>query len=185
MRSVAKSRPVRWFTISMVLALGALIAWAEPAFAHDKFVGSSPTDKATVQTVPSRVTIRFEEPPGTGFSGITVTGPDGKNIGIGVAKIIGSTLTIPVKKTTIHGLFTVRYHIISDDGHPVSGILHFTVGAKKKPAASSQAAQPAAVPAAKTGTQGADHGWIAIVGGALAILGLTGLIAKRTNTMRD
>src|SRR4051812_3142510 len=133
MRITALSRPVRRLAVCMLLAVAGLLLWADPAFAHDKFVGSSPADKATVQVAPSRVTIRFEEPPGNGFSGISVVGPDGKNIGMGTAKIAGSTLTIPVKKTSVTGLFTVKYHIISDDGHPVSGTVHFTVSPKVKP----------------------------------------------------
>jgi len=176
-------RPVRWFAATMLLVMGALLALANPAFAHDKFVGSSPTDKATVHAAPTRVTIRFEEPPGNGFSGISVIGPDGKNLGIGTAKIVGSTLTIPVKKTSSTGLFTVKYHIISDDGHPVSGTVHFTVSTKPKPSAT--VTSPSASPVAKTTTQGSDHGWIAILGSAVVLFAIVGLLAKRGNANHE
>jgi len=167
----------------MLLVMGALLVLANPALAHDKFVGSSPADKATVQALPTRVTIRFEEPPGNGFSGISVVGPDGKNIGIGTAKIVGSTLTIPVKKTSSTGLFTVKYHIISDDGHPVSGTVHFTVSKQSK--ASTTAASPSTSPVAKTTTQGSDHGWIAILGSAVVLFAIVGLLAKRGNANHE
>jgi methionine-rich copper-binding protein CopC len=148
----------------LTVSLWSLIS-AGPALAHDKLVGSDPADASSIDILPAVVTLHFEEPPGTGFSSLVVLSPSGRNIGADVSTISGSDMSIRVTKTTEAGLYTIEFHIVSDDGHPVGGVLHFTLTAAR----SSIPPSSAPVAHAKAGSVGL--GWIA--GGAVAIAALT------------
>lgn len=56
-----------------------------------------------------------------------VTGPDGATWQDGPAAIAGSVLTQPLRALSASGRYVVAYRIVSDDGHPVSGELSFTL----------------------------------------------------------
>lgn len=178
------------------LALLTALLTAGPASAHDEMTGSDPADGSTIAAAPARVSVTFEEPPENGFSTLTVVGPDGARHDQGATVTDGSVLSIGVGPLPTAGVYRVGFRVLSDDGHPVSGSVSFTLttpspaAAAASPAAQSPAAQSPApqAPAGQTqpaqpspaASSSSDGGglpaWpfvvlaVVVVGGAIALV---------------
>lgn len=107
---------------------GCVFAAAPAAYAHDELVGSDPADGAIVSVLPRLITLHFEEPPVAGYTQVRVAGPSGIFVNSAAATTNGSDVSISIQQVSARGLYTVSFHILSDDGHAVSGAIHFTVG---------------------------------------------------------
>lgn len=109
--------------------LGSLIIMVNPAVAHAHadVTSSSPRNGAQVASAPKVITVTFGEP---------VTLDDQKpaivnNAGAVVpssATMSGTRLTVTPSRSLARGSYAVTWHVVSDDGHPVSGAISFTVG---------------------------------------------------------
>jgi hypothetical protein len=111
----------------VVLAGLALLLGAGTAWAHNVLTSSDPANGASMATGPSAVTLTFDLPVKRQFSTITVVGPDGLHFEGGPSTVNGNTVSAPVKPLGPAGGYTVGYRIVSDDGHPVSGAIRFTL----------------------------------------------------------
>jgi copper transport protein len=109
----------------ILLALG-LIAPASGARAHASLVASEPADSAILRAPPASILLRFNEPvsplafklidaAGVAHDGLVVTSK-------------GETIEImpPVDPPT--GTQTLSYRIVSADGHPVGGVVTYSIG---------------------------------------------------------
>jgi copper resistance protein C len=165
--------------VALLLMLIGPFYGAQYAWAHDKLLRSLPLDGSTVRTAPKVVTLYFEEAPGDGFSSLTVTAPDGSAVAAGPAVIYGSQMSVPLRALTARGSYAIKFAIVSDDGHPVSGVLHFTyrAGVTADSAASTQMAV-----AHKSEGAGAKNGlaWIALAAAALAVLTIANAVRRRS-----
>lgn len=166
-----------------VLAGSALLLGAGTAFAHDVLTASDPANGSSVATGPSKVTLTFDLPVKEYFSTITVLGPDGNHYEAGPSAVDGNTVSAPVQPLGPAGAYTVGYRIVSDDGHPVSGSIRFTltqagpghgVPAAESVGSSAEAAAP--VPGQDSGTGGSSGegsggipAWPWIAGGVLLV----------------
>ncbi|WP_028927303.1 copper resistance CopC family protein [Pseudonocardia acaciae] len=167
-----------WAMVGVGLLLGT-----GTAFAHNVLVGSDPADRSSLPAGPSQVTLKFDLPVQESFSTVTVVGPNGNHFEAGQAKVDGNSVTAPVSPLGPAGQYTVGYRIVSDDGHPVSGSISFTltnpgpgqgVPAGSAPGASggSGAVAPVAGAPAESGA-GSDSGgipaWPWVVGGIVLV----------------
>jgi copper resistance protein C len=100
---------------------------AGTAFAHNVLIASDPPDGSSVATGPSTVTLDFDLPVKESFSTVTVVGPDSGHFENGPATVDGNVVRAPVLPLGPAGVYTVGYRIVSDDGHPVSGTVRFTL----------------------------------------------------------
>ena len=83
-------------------------------------------------TAPRQVTIRFDEPV-RALSGTTVVANSGKRpVVAGKPRTHGRVLAISLRKLG-DGDYTVRWRVLSDDGHTVQGVFPFAVGAGRAP----------------------------------------------------
>src|SRR5438874_7489275 len=140
-RTVLDARPkpsdetlTRWTrTLAAAAALSAAAAAAPPAaWAHARLVSASPSDGAVLPTAPRQVTIRFDEPV-RALSGTTVVANSGKRpVVAGKPRTHGRVLAISLRKLG-DGDYTVRWRVLSDDGHTVQGVFPFAVGAGRAP----------------------------------------------------
>jgi methionine-rich copper-binding protein CopC len=103
--------------------VGLLVGGAPPASAHAALVRVVPADGAALDSAPSRVTLEFDEPMGSPAT-MVVTGPDGRAVQQGAAKVLGTTVSVPVRVTAT-GTYRVAFRVVSADGHPVSGQTSF------------------------------------------------------------
>lgn len=129
-----------------VLAVGLSVAAAGSASAHDVLISSSPTDGATVQVMPRSVTFDFDQPVQNYNPVVALIGPDGKHYETGTAQVSGNTVTGSVGSGPA-GAYIASYRIVSADGHPVTGEVHFTLAVGSAPVSGSAGSGPAAGPA--------------------------------------
>ncbi|QWF78866.1 hypothetical protein HUW46_02264 [Amycolatopsis sp. CA-230715] len=130
-----------------LVATAALLA-APAADAHSVLVSSTPAKNASIATAPAQVSLEFNEPLEHGFTQLAVTGPDGASHWEGGQPVVsGPKVTAPLRPLGPAGAYTVRYRVVSADGHPVSGTIGFTLTAagpaNAVPAAAAEPPRPA------------------------------------------
>ncbi|WP_430244598.1 copper homeostasis periplasmic binding protein CopC [Neorhizobium sp. DAR64861/K0K2] len=115
-------------TIIASLAIAALMGAASQAAAHASVKSTTPTDKASVAS-PEELDLSFSEALNLPFSKLHLLGPDGKEIeiGKGILKDADKTLTAPVTGPLKPGTYTVKWNVLSVDGHKTNGTYTFTV----------------------------------------------------------
>ncbi|WP_020672203.1 copper resistance CopC family protein [Amycolatopsis nigrescens] len=129
-----------------IFSTAAALFGAPAAFAHSRLVSSDPAKDATVATAPARTVLEFNEPLEQQFPELAVTGPDGvSDWAGGPPAVSGNKLTAPLKPLGPAGVYTIRYRVVSADGHPVSGTVPFTLGT---PGSGVAAPAPARAPVA-------------------------------------
>ena len=115
------------------LAVVALVALAFPAtaFAHANLDSTSPTYRQRLHAPVREVVLRFDQPVQAEPNAIEVRSEFGKILS-GAARAHGPTVRVPLKHLP-RGAYTVRWHVLSEDGHVVSGVFTFGVGVKAPP----------------------------------------------------
>jgi copper transport protein len=130
----------RWTrTFAAAAALSAAAATAAPAWAHARLVSTTPGDGAVLASPPSQVRIRFDDNVRALGGTVVVGNADKRSVGAGKPRTSGRVVVIPLRK--LHdGDYTVRWRVLSDDGHTVEGVFAFAVGAgRASPAAALSA----------------------------------------------
>lgn len=121
-----------WVALIGVLALAVLLPVVAPvqapaADAHGVVVASVPTTGSTVTHALQEVRVTFDEPPLQGYRtshGLRLLGPDGTDVSSGPVEVEGATLARPVSPTRA-GEYRLLWSAVSEDGHPVSGVIRF------------------------------------------------------------
>lgn len=116
----------------MVLAgaLITLVVGAGQASAHAVLGSTQPHALSVLQTAPKQVTLTFGEQVQVTARGVRVLGPDGSEVDNRRAGHItgrGDTVGVGVTSTA-QGTYTVAWHVVSADSHPVSGAFTYSVG---------------------------------------------------------
>src|SRR6476646_7518426 len=109
------------------LALAVLVALAFPAsaFAHANLDGTSPNYRQRLQSAPRAVVLHFDQAVQAEPNAIVVKNEFGKTLSV-TASAHGQTVRVPLKRLP-RGPYTVRWHVLSEDGHVVSGVFTFGV----------------------------------------------------------
>jgi methionine-rich copper-binding protein CopC len=113
----------------VLVASAAIVLLPQAAEAHAALISSSPSDGDVLGGAPAEVVLTFDEdvrPPAF----VSVIAPDGANVADGEAAIDGPTVTQPLRLVPEQGAYSIGYRVVSDDGHPVTGAIHFTVDPK-------------------------------------------------------
>jgi copper transport protein len=112
-----------------LLAVVALaLAVPAPAFAHANLDTTTPKFRERLQAAPRAVVLRFDQPVDAQANAIEVRNEFGKQFS-GAAESRGGKVAVPVRRLP-RGPYTVRWHVLSRDGHVVSGVFTFGVRAK-------------------------------------------------------
>jgi copper transport protein len=115
---------------TLVPALFLALVFPAVASAHARLVGSKPADGAVLASAPRDVKLLFDDsirPAG----GDRVIDARGRSVLAGPAYRLagnGRVLVLPLRPGLARGAYTVRWRVISDDGHLISGVLAFAVG---------------------------------------------------------
>lgn len=115
-------------TLVVVAAVAGLVLGATPAAAHTTLVDSNPADEATLTGPPAEVTLEFSEPVPQDFTQVAVLDADDNHYEDGAAQVVGASITQAVHDLPV-GDYRISYRVGSSDGHPVTGVLTFTVAA--------------------------------------------------------
>ncbi|MFI9571314.1 copper resistance protein CopC [Microbispora rosea] len=152
---------LRMLTVPLLALLSVMLV-ATPARAHDVLVASDPKDGAVLGAMPASVTLTFDQAVRRDFARIAVTGPDGAHYEQGEITVDGRNVSIGVRTGTPAGAYAIGYRIVSNDGHPVTGAVKFTVtGGGAAPGAVTA---PAGTPATGTANPGAANPGTATTG---------------------
>jgi copper transport protein len=124
-------RRAAYLLATLVLTgIGALAA-APAALAHATLESTSPADGAIVSAAPATVTATFDEAVGVSADSLRVFAPDGQRADNGQTTHgrVPQQITVGLLPSVRHGTYTVSWHVISADSHPVQGAFTFSVGA--------------------------------------------------------
>lgn len=189
---------------TLLLGAGLTLAVATPAQAHDELVSSYPEASSTITGSPAEITLSFsgELIAGMQSAAVEVIAPDGQNIATDAPSEDGTSITQHLAPNPPAGLFTVRWKVVSSDGHPISGEYTYTVAptdaVPSNPAATPSTAPQTPEPTATATEAPADNGYggetsgggdtfailavvggVVVLGGALVIVLMVGRERRR------
>ncbi len=113
--------------LAWVLAAG--LAAPGSGWAHAYLEKSSPTRRAVLTRAPTEVRLWFNERLEAAFSSLTVVDGDGKRVDTGDARVDPADpkrLSVGLRPLGA-GAYTVRYRVLSVDGHVVESQFSFTM----------------------------------------------------------
>ena len=134
---------------------------------HATLLSSEPAAGARVGTSPSRVRLVFSEPVEAAMSGATLSSANGSRVELAIAVDPHDVHALVAPVAALQpGAYSVRWRVVSADGHRVDGSFEFTiVGAAALPNAAPVApAVEQRVAAATLPHAAADSGFIAALG---------------------
>lgn len=183
-----------WFAALTLLIL-CLGLPAPVASAHAQLITSTPADGSVVDTAPGSVELVFNEEINPAFAQTIVRDHTGATVASGTPKVDGPKVitSLPAMGP---GQVTVLFRVTSQDAHPISGKVSFTVDGQPGFAApAARASSAAANPGSGGGDQQAVVGdasaapaasappatWLYLVSGlaALALTGLGAVVLRR------
>ena len=104
---------------------------SDSAFAHAALESTTPAKGAVVAQSIKKVVMQFGEEllvlEGKSPNSIIVSDSHGKKVSTGRVAISGTKISIALKAPLNPGKYTVKYRVVSADGHVVSGSYSFTV----------------------------------------------------------
>ncbi|WP_248964448.1 copper resistance CopC family protein [Sphaerisporangium perillae] len=129
----------------LLVACATLAVAVAPALAHNVLTGSDPKDGARLASLPGRATLTFDQPVRADFAHMALTGPDGTVAKLSV-EVVDTKVMAALPVPGVAGVYIIGYQIVSNDGHPVSGKITFTVTgpAGQTPATTPPTAAPSA-----------------------------------------
>ena len=115
-----------------LLAVAALAAPAT-AQAHATLVRTQPDNGAVLQAAPSSVRLTFDDSIRSANGNEVVSNKTRASALAGKPRVSGRELVLPLRRNLADGDYSVRWSIVSQDGHPEQGVLAFGVGAGRAP----------------------------------------------------
>ena len=120
-----------WRTTLLVVALS--LATAGTASAHAVPLHIEPPPGSTLTTAPRAVFVTFDSPVRVGPRNAAVRN-DGVNVLGGKPRVArGDRLVVPLQPGLGSGTYSVRWSIVSDDGHEEEGVIAFGLGTSGRP----------------------------------------------------
>lgn len=120
--------PFRKIAVGVAAAVVVVLTAAVPASAHDELLSSTPTADERLETAPTGLSLEFSADVMELGALIMVADASGKDWADGTPTVEGPSVTIPVTEGMPSGGYEVRWRVVSSDGHPISGVIPFTVG---------------------------------------------------------
>jgi copper transport protein len=142
----------------VLVALASLVIPAA-ALAHATLLRTTPASGRVLASSPKQVTVSFDDTVRIGKGNAAVANTSGRSVLAGPPVARGHDLILPLRAHLPNGDYSVRWSIVSDDGHPERGVLAFGVGAGRGP------------PVVKL-TASTHLGWTTVVERLLYLLGL-------------
>lgn len=183
---------LRVVAAGIAVAAVALLATAAPASAHDELLSSTPSDGERLPTAPTEVSLTFSSAVLDVGAAVVVADADGRDWAAAEPELEGGVVTVPLDDGMPVAGYEVRWRVVSSDGHPISGVIPFTVGDAQplERTAATDAATPDAAeePASgeTTGDEGSGALRIVLIGAAgaalaVAVFAIILLLRRRAN----
>lgn len=122
------------------------------AFAHADVVKSKPAEKEVLNTVPSVVSVEFGEAIElSNFTSLIVTDEQGNRVDLENTSIGPENpklLTVGLRENIPNGIYSIQWKVMSEDGHPIQGIIPFGIQITEEEAVELQAKTTSYTPTA-------------------------------------
>lgn len=155
--SLSLTRALRRAAAATLLAGLAMVPAAGAAAAHDRLVDSSPRTDERLRAAPAEVRLEFSSEVMDVGAAVVVADAAGTDRATGEPVLDGPVVTVPVDPALPDGSYTVRWRVVSSDGHAISGSIPFQVGeapSSTAPPTPTAATTAGAVPPADAATTG-------------------------------
>lgn len=110
-----------------LLAFCAWVCLSTAVMAHASLTGAMPQDGTVLQTVPEKFSLSFSEPVSPLV--LSLVKPDGSSVALPDFALRDRTLAIAPPADLGSGTYVLSWRVVSEDGHPVSGSIIFSIGA--------------------------------------------------------
>lgn len=121
--------PPNWMIKTALLVFITFVFYGGTAFAHTKLIKSDPPNRATINAAPERIQLWFNEEIEGNFATVTLLNADGKPATNNSPEVVSDdlkTVILPIPELA-PGKYTVKYRIMSADGHVVESDYSFTL----------------------------------------------------------
>jgi methionine-rich copper-binding protein CopC/putative copper export protein len=119
---------MRWRALAAVAAAVGALGLPALAYPHPRLMSSTPEPDAVLSgSLPTVVSLRFNEDAEPVGGGISVTAPDGHEVAVGSVKRDGRILRRAIH-TRGHGTYLVEWLAVGGDTHPARGAYVFSIG---------------------------------------------------------
>jgi copper transport protein len=115
---------MRRVVVVLAVVCAAVVVPAS-ASAHARLLSSSPSDGQILDAAPKALVLHFDDAVAVG-PGIAAIDGAGQSLLGGTAHATGRALTIPLRPSRDR-TYDVRWGVVSDDGHMVTGVVAFTL----------------------------------------------------------
>jgi copper transport protein len=129
--------------IAGLATLLSVLCFATGVSAHASLVAAEPADNSILAAAPKTIRLRFNEAVTPAV--IRLIDAEGKARDDATVRTTDQTIVITPPANLPRGTQVVSYRVISQDGHPVSGSLVFSIGAPTGTAVARESAGPVAV----------------------------------------
>lgn len=141
---------IRTLAASAAAAVLLSLALASPASAHDELVKSNPAQDERLATAPTEISLDFSAEVMNVGAAVIVMDSQEHDWAAGEPTIDAGHVSVPLKVDMPEAGYEIRWRVVSSDGHPISGVIPFTVGdakpferaASASPGATSEASAP-------------------------------------------
>jgi len=116
----------------IVLVVCAALAAPAAAWAHGNFVRTVPADRSVLARAPAHVLVYLDDDVRVAPGNAAVRNGGGSILD-GKPSTHGKMLELPLRAKLGRGDYSVRWSVVSDDGHIVQGVLAFGVGLGRAP----------------------------------------------------
>jgi copper transport protein len=139
-------RRAAYLLAALFLAALAVLGTSTAALAHARLESTSPPDGSTVAKAPVTVSATFDESVGVSADSLRVYAPNGDRADDGntTHTNLPQQITVGLLPGLGRGTYTVAWHVISADSHPVQGAFTFSVGAPSSSVVTPASLQPPA-----------------------------------------
>ncbi len=115
--------------VGWAVAVVVVLASAVPASAHDELLSSTPGADERLPSAPDEITLTFSADVLDVGSEVVVADGDGTDWAATDPVVASGTVVVPLREGMPDAGYEVRWRVVSSDGHPISGLIPFTVGA--------------------------------------------------------
>ncbi|MDJ1477384.1 copper resistance protein CopC [Bacillus sp. LS15-K4] len=113
----------------IVISASVFLFSYSSVFAHTSVVGITPKEGEVLTVQPEQIILEFSEPVTGNVVNIELLDPSAKRVQVSKVEILDNPTKIKVQIPNLNnGTYTVRWSIISADGHPSEGGYPFSIG---------------------------------------------------------
>ncbi len=118
----------RIFVAGVVVASAVVLATAVPAAAHDELLQSSPAVGEVMTAAPEVVSLSFADEVLAMGAAVIVVDQSGHDWVAAEPVLDEATVTAELEPGMPDAGYELRWRVVSSDGHPISGVVPFTIG---------------------------------------------------------